>query len=266
MRFAALRRQGLTTCLLATAMAAGHAVAGAPGLAVEGTEFVLRQDDGRVLRSADLVGAELDLGNGTVLRIESVETDPRDADIHLHRLSLRQPDGSWHDACEADAQGQRRGFPLPSRWDAAGRFHADAAHVSLSCTSGARGKCVRFGYKFWKPGPGGAALGDLYEACVHMVRADYCGDGSAHTRDGTLIDVYDDRGVQRSDADPGFRFEAGWAPDGAVCVARTRIPDVLDLPQLAARCPRLAPTLGPACDEASARRQGAVLFNRSRWP
>lgn len=55
-------------------------------------------------------------------------------------------------------------------------------------TSGARGKCVRFGYFPWIS----AAMRDIYGACVRMFRADYCIDGSATTRDGTLIELYDD--------------------------------------------------------------------------
>jgi hypothetical protein len=184
--------------------------------------------------------------------------------VWLHRLSLRIGEGDWHEACEPDPEGRRAGFPLAARWDAAGRFHADARHFSLSCTSGAEAKCVRYGYKFWQRAPDGASLAPAYEACVHMVRADYCGDGTPSTRNGTLIDVYDDHGVQRPTRDPQFRFEAGWAPTGAVCVNHPRIPQNLDLDTLAQRCPRLAAALGTRCDEGFARAHGAVLFNASR--
>lgn len=235
----------------------------APKLGVEGTEFVLHQDDGSVLRSADLVGAVLDLPSGPTLRIDAVERDPKDADVWLHRLSVRTAQGGWQEACEADPEGRRAGFPLAARWDQ-GRFHADAQHFSLSCTSGAEAKCVRYGYKFWKPAPDGAALDKVYEACVHMVRADYCGDGIPATRNGTTIDVYDRHGVQKPETGPEFRFEAGWSPTGAVCVAHTRIAQELDLGRLRARCPRLADALGETCTEEFAERHGAVLFNRSR--
>jgi hypothetical protein len=45
-------------------------------------------------------------------------------------------------------------------------------------------------------------------------------DGSAWTRDGTLIDVTDSAGVQALAG--GMAFEAGWGVDGAVCVGTTR--------------------------------------------
>jgi hypothetical protein len=95
------------------------------------------------------------------------------------------------------------------------------------------------------------------------VRADYDGKGAAHTREGTEIDIWDIAGVQKPDTlgNPGFRFEAGWAAAGAVCVARTRWPDVLSLKDLLNKAPRLA---AKPCDPEEARRRGALLFNRSR--
>jgi hypothetical protein len=252
--------------LLAAIVSPPAAAASGPELAVEGTAFVLRQPDGRELRSADLVGAELDLGDGVTVRIDGVRVDPRDesGETLLHALSTRGADGSWVPLCEPDREGQREGFPVPGRWDELGRYHADAGHFALTCTSGAQAKCVRFGYKPWKPAPDGASLVPLYEACVHMVRADYCGDGVATTREGTQIDIFDRHGVQRAETEQGWRFEAGWSPAGAVCVAHTRIPQNVTLDQLRESCPRLAAVLGEECTEASAAKLGAVLFNRSR--
>jgi hypothetical protein len=109
-------------------------------------------------------------------------------------------------------------------------------------------------------------MSDNYNACIRMIRADYCGDQAAHTVDGTLIDIYDDIRVQDSDTSiTDMRFEAGWGPQGAVCVARTRIPALLDMATLRAGCPRLAAIpQGQACNEGWARSHGAILFNRSR--
>ena len=259
-----------TASIVSLAAAGSPATVGvpitAPALAVEGTSFVLRNLDGTELGSPQLVGAELDLGAGVTVRIDAVRTDPGDSsgETMLHALSTRRADGAWVPLCEPDAEGKREGFPVPGRWDEAGRYHADAGHFALTCTSGAQAKCVRFGYKPWKPAPDGASLVPLYEACVRMVRADYCGDGVATTREGTQIDVYDRHGVQRPESGPELRFEAGWSPTGAVCVAHTRIPQNLTLDQLRASCPRLAAALGEGCTEASAEKLGAVLFNRSR--
>lgn len=234
-------------------------------LRVDGTEFVLYRTNGRILRSADLVGAELDLGNGSALRIESVRKDPDDptGQTLLHRLSQRAGDGPWVEACEADRAGNHEGFPVPGLW-VEGRYRLDNSHFAMSCTGGAQAKCVRWGYKPWANAPDGTPMAAHYEACVHMVRADYCGDGVATTKEGTAIDVYDRIGVQQRASGDDFRFEAGWAPTGAVCVNHARIAQNTDLDKLAASCPRLAKALGTQCDEASAAAAGALLFNRSR--
>lgn len=189
--------------------------ASAADLSVEGTSFVLRQD-GRLLRSLDLIGAEIDLGEDHWLRIDAVHADPADPEILLHRFSTRDARGGWHNPCVADRQ--QEGFPLPGRWDDAGRFHPGSEYIAITCTDGAQAKCVRFGYKPWKASADGRSLVPLYEACVRMVRGDYCGDGAATTRDGTAIEIFDGHGIWQPDRLPGFRFEAGWTPQGAVCV------------------------------------------------
>lgn len=234
-------------------------------LAVDGTEFVLYQLDGRILRSADLVGAELDLGGGSQLRIDSVRPDPTDSSgkLLLYRFSQRAGNGPWAQACEADREGNHEGFPVPGRW-VDGRYQHDSAHFALTCTGGAQAKCVRWGYKPWARAPDGKDMAEMYEACVHMVRADYCGDGEATTREGMAIDIYDRHGVQQPAGGEDFRFEAGWAPTGAVCVNHPRVADNVTLDDLAARCPRLKDALGQRCDEAAAAAGGAVVFNRSR--
>ncbi len=78
------------------------------------------------------------------------------------------------------------------------------------------------------------------------------------------IDGYDDAGVQQADLDPEDAFEAGWSPEGAVCVHHVRVGDRASLEMLAARYSRLHGRIGAACTEAAARAGGALLFNRSR--
>ena len=60
--------------------------------------------------------------------------------------------------------------------------------------------------------------------------------------------------------DPDFAFEAGWTPQGAACVARTRQPALISLRALLAATPRL----GGRCNEAAARARGALIFTRVR--
>ncbi len=74
---------------------------------------------------------------------------------------------------------------------------------------GAIGKCVDAGYKPW-------TLESEHEACVRLLRADYCGDGTPHTISGTIINLYDAAGVQEDTED--WSLEAEWDQDGARCV------------------------------------------------
>jgi hypothetical protein len=133
----------------------------------------------------------------------------------------------------------------------------------ITCTGGAEGKCVRFGYKPWGHAPDGTPLALAYNACVRLVRADYAGDGIGTTRDGQPIDIYDSLGVLPPADNPAFEFEAGFAADGAVCVRHVRVRQNTTLAAVEASAPRLAGRVGDVCDEKFAREAGAMLFVRS---
>lgn len=234
-------------------------------LSVEGSAFVLRLEDGRVLRGTELQGATLylSMGEDQVLpvRLDRVEADPDQGDLLRHDFRVEDEQHHWVPLCSPNAAGESWGFPIVLPEGHPGREH----DITLTCVSGAVGKCARFGYKPWARGPGGEDLLPYHAACVHMVRADYAGDGEPHTRDGTSIDIYDRLGIQQSESanDPGYAFEAGWTPAGAVCVARTRWPDLVSLDQLRSRHPgRFGGD--KVCDDETARALGALLFNRSR--
>jgi ADYC domain-containing protein len=233
---------------------------------VDGTAFVVTLENGSVLRSPDLAGAVLIVATSRGqlrLRVDAVERDP-DAvagPVWLHSLSVAAADGIWRQLCDAGPDGRQQGFPLafrPRQPDGA-MEPAPPGVFDLICTAGARGKCVRFGYLPWQDD----AMRDLYNACVRMTRADYCGDGEATTRDGTLIDIYDDRDIQSLDQQSAREFEAGWTAGGAVCVRHVRIKENVSFEILAQRCPRLKHALGVECTEERARSLGASLFNRS---
>lgn len=233
---------------------------------VEGTHFVVDAGQGQRLTSKDLVGAVLDISDGvggvTRVRIDAVEAARERADVLLHTFSVIDPaTGAASPLCDADAYGRRSGFPVRGRWDGR-RFVPDEHAWFLTCASGSQGKCVLWGYDPWGRAPDGRPLAPLYQACQQMVRADYEGKGEPHTRNGTLIDTADVAGIQThaTSADPTFGFEAGWGVNGAVCVARTRIPALLTRETLMAAAPRL----DGVCDEAAARARGALLFTRIR--
>ena len=232
---------------------------------VSGTGFRITLSDGSVTQGTSLAGAVLvfDIdGKPVRVRIAAITPDQNDKALLLHDLRV---DGTDAPLCRPGPDGKQLGFPLAGRTAPDGRFvEAGPGVFELVCTSGAQGKCVRFGYHPWESAPDGRPMRDYFDACVRMLRADYCGDVHGWTRDGTFVDIWDDHGIQKTDAtsNPTLTFEAGWRPDGAICVAHTRIPENITLDRLKALCPRLA--IVPSCDETSARAAGALLFNRSR--
>jgi hypothetical protein len=240
-------------------------------IGVQGTAFKVRLTDGRVLGQEDLVGAILEVSDDTgaplTVRIDGFVLDDRDParEVVLYRMKVLGANGFWQEFCHSDSHDERWAFPLAGSWTASGEHRNDVGVFTLTCSSGAIGKCVRFGYKPWALGPDGRSMWDLHQACVRMIRADYCGDGRANTRNGTRIEFYDGLGVQRPEPAEDMSFEAAWSPDGAVCVAHVRVSDFATLDGLPRACPeRLAGRIGPVCQEEAAIRLGGILFNKSR--
>lgn len=234
-----------------------------PQLEVDHTAFVLHQPDGQVLRGTQMQGQVVqvldDDGSLESVKLASIKPDPDNPEILRHEMLSQDAAGAWQPYCEPNADGETWGFPIVLPKNHPGRDGV----ITLSCASGAVAKCVRYGYPPWGHGPHGEDLLPYHAACVHMIRADYCGDGKPYTKAGTLIEIYDRLGVRPRRPRPlsSDAFEAGWAPQGAVCVARTRWPDLLTLKQLRRSCPRLVQA--QECDEKSARAKGALLFNRT---
>lgn len=154
------------------------------------------------------------------------------------------------------------GIFVPGVWDASGARHdrlevgGETVSVTFSCAHGAIAKCVAWGYA---PDTAGA---DLHQACTRMVRADYCGTGISFTKDGTLIDVFDDRGIQTASGSTELDFEAGWGPNGATCVRRPRFDD--RTPSGARVLPSCWKDLPECTSMAAARSSGALVANASR--
>jgi hypothetical protein len=257
--------------MIRTAIATLAAVLGASGalatqpvpqrIEADGPTLKVTLSDGRVLTSPDLVGAVLTIrdSDGVVRRIKlaGLSDDPRDRSrtIKLHDFQVEVAPGEWRPYCQKwPADGTQAGIPMAT---ANGGFE-------LVCTAGSKVKCVRFGYAPWATGPDGQSLRPLWEACNRMVRADYGGQGEATTLDGQIIDMYDPQGIQKPDYLLGHGFEAGWGPDGAVCVNHVRVKQNTSLAALEARYPRLKGRTGAVCTEEFARAHGAILFNRSR--
>ena len=251
-----MRRTALLALLLAGA-AAAQAPPSLVSFGAEGGDFAATLSDGRTLRGADLVGATLRVsqnGQPMALRIDAAERDATQPDVWLFTLTAAAADGTRQNYCLPDPDGRSLAIPYP-----------EPTGFGLTCSAGAVGKCIRFGYRPWARSPDGeVSLAPFHAACVNMVRAAYAGPQHAFTRNGMRIDLYDRIGIQSPENAPDQAFEAGWTAAGAVCVAHPRVPENGGLAEIAAEAPGL-PT-GAGCTEAEAQARGALLFNRSNPP
>ena len=217
---------------------------------------------GTVLIAAD------ESGERVRLRIDAVERDPEDPEkeIYLYSLSVEDEANHWQPYCLPDRHNVAKAIPLSGSWDRSGRFLPDESVTTFACTGGVLAKCVRWGYKPWKS-VHGVSLRDYHQTCTRMARADYCGDGHSHTREGTEIDLFDILGIQKRTPHSVMRFEAAWSPMGATFLHRARWFEPLD--SLVAECPeRLRDRASgtepaPTVDAILKRWPETLLFNES---
>jgi hypothetical protein len=179
----------------------------------------------------------------------------------------------WPTACPADLDGNHAAIPMTAIWDEHGNRTESSTLFTFGCTAGAVGKCYRWGYRPWLTGYGDAV--SAHWACTRLARADYCGNGTPHTFEGTEIKVWDNLPspgpINAHETTPLLMlFEAGWSTSGVVCLCHTRW--LLDGPLLALGCPGrlIAPGLGilnaTVCDtvaQALGQDVHATIFNES---
>jgi hypothetical protein len=165
--------------------------------------------------------------------------------------------GVYQAACPADVDANHIAIPIAATWNEHGDRVESTALFTLGCTYGVIAKCYRWGYRPWVTGYGD--LVTMHQICTRMARADYCGNGTTHTRDGTMINAWDNLPapgpiMHHTTAPTGMTFEAGWSTSGAVCLSHARW--LLGGPTVAAVCPDrlVAPNLllgGTVCDTES---------------
>ncbi|MDJ0591568.1 MAG: ADYC domain-containing protein [Pleurocapsa sp. MO_226.B13] len=218
-------------------------------------------------RRAEPVLQEQAKAQGYQLSEPELDPQDRDREVYLYTINYQDPNNSqWHNLCQPDADNLAKAMLLSGEWDETGA-HIDNDRVTVACTSSVLAKCVRWGYKPWQTVQG-VSLRDYHQTCTRMARADYCGNGISHTKDGTAIDLYDRLGIQQPEPqeDREMLFEAAWGVDGAVLLARTRYPE--GLAQLQSECPeKLAQIVSDnqtlSNEEAQQPAAGAMIFNSS---
>jgi hypothetical protein len=191
------------------------------GTGLEGTP----EDTGITVSGPAYAGAdvEAELGSTVVadLHIESVS----DADVvgqYTYEITV-----GGENVC---GPAGSKALILPGRWDyATATYIEDDTKFTVACRGAAIAKCTEWGYKAWdawtenngattQPVP----LRYFQEACVRMVRADYCGNGVSHTENGTSIEVYDTANLQTETPGNPMPLEAEWSATGASCIKHVR--------------------------------------------
>lgn len=166
-------------------------------------------------------------------------------DIWAYTISAKTSDGgSWPSVCIDEKGTATAMVPLVgSGWDLTSGNRIDNQNImTMGCSFGAIGKCARIGYRPWANGTickgwerdrdkkkeqcEQVNLKAHHQACTRMVRADYCGDGTPHTLNGTIISVMDYlKPVILLDEDK-WQIEARWQESGAICLTEARHPEL----------------------------------------
>jgi hypothetical protein len=152
--------------------------------------------------------------------------------------------GTWEPACSPDYDGRRVAIPVTGIFNAHGDRVESSTQFTMGCTTGVIAKCYRWGYRPWLTGYG-ADMTEMHWTCTRLARADYCGNGTPHTHDGTQVNVWDTLPypgpIQKHGFLPplGMLFEAGWSTSGAVCLSHARwaVDMILDGNLIANECP-----------------------------
>jgi hypothetical protein len=196
------------------------------GTVIHGTDSNRGELSGAAFVGAQLRGL-LSHGGHVALRIDAYAVS-EDPDISLYALSYWSPSRGWSSLCGTDNGQQIMATALSGRWNYAQGEPGGGSHIqddsafTFACEHSVLEKCTAWGYKPWQSDE----LADLHQACTRMVRADYCGDGTPHTVNGTPINYFDHLGIAVDDAPSDWIGDGEWNAAGALCVANLRHPEM----------------------------------------
>jgi ADYC domain len=191
------------------------------GTSVTGTAITANSStSGPPLSGAGLVGSTW---NGTMtdgtpvkLRIDSATVGAApNSDLWFYGMSYQTTTG-WNLLCGTDSATGKpiQAVSVAGVWTAtssdATHYATSTTQFSLACRGATVAKCIELGYKTYK------GYTNQMLSCIRLLRGDYCGTGSAYTVDGTLLNLYDNVGVQADTQ--AWKPEAEWTPTGARCI------------------------------------------------
>ena len=226
----------------AVALAQGTPSASLKSVEVQGTEFKVTLTDGRVLRSRELVGTARDRDGRAGGPRTHRRGRARSGREERRGLVCTRSRPSWLTArgrtCAMRVRMDgARDFPFAGRPRADGMLEpAEPGIFELACTAARSASASGSAIRPWAFAQG-PELRDVYNACIRMVRADYCGDGNATTRRAGRSTSTTTSASRSPRTDPAMEFEAGWTAEGAACVRHTRVKENITLEALVAACP-----------------------------
>jgi ADYC domain/Pentapeptide repeats (8 copies) len=205
------------------------------GVHLNGTELRGTPEGSVEIGDDDLLGVKM---TAELSNEDEIELVINDIDVmsgrYYYTVSYTTDGGSsWNLLCGEESSTPIQALLLANRWDnVTGDRITDSTMVTVACQGSALAKCAEWGYAPWASdivesdegnvNQHNIARAELHQACTRMVRGDYCGDGTAHTVAGTMINIWDNFKIQERDTGSTMPLEAEWSPDGAVCVKHTR--------------------------------------------
>lgn len=199
--------------------------------------------EGRFVGKKKMIGAvfqaTLDDGSSIAIRLDGVTrgTEPYERRLFFYEAVFESEQG-WLPLCGQDGDGEPvQAIALEGSWDLSegtatgGARVEDEVSFTLACRGHVLAKCVEAGYAPWRrirvcaagEGCHKETLARHHQACTRLLRADYCGDGTPHTEEDLVINLYDALEI-RVDVD-AWIFEAEWDEHGAVCMQTPRLSD-----------------------------------------
>jgi hypothetical protein len=158
-------------------------------------------------------------GTGVRVKIDSVTAPPSGNDVWRYNVAYQKEDGNWAPICPGSGV---LSVAVSGRWNyqfgtpGGGSKQADSSVFTFGCAGAAVEKCVTMGYRPWASHQG-VNLDAHHQACVRLIRADYCGEGVTFTTNGRTINLYDALGIQTDDR--LWVIDAEWDTTGARCVS-----------------------------------------------